>query len=64
MNAHANILFRRSDPERPFAFYDICKDAAKLLKGMEVQENVGFTLVRHFPPKQNKLLAANKSEEC
>jgi hypothetical protein len=47
-------LFRRSDPDRPYAFYDIVKDAKKLLEGMEVQENVGFTLVKHFPPKQNE----------
>jgi hypothetical protein len=54
MNAHANLVFRRTDPERPFAYYDLSKDAKKLLEGMEVQENVGFTRVKHFPPKQNE----------
>jgi hypothetical protein len=53
MNAHYFLLFRRTDPDRPFAHYDLSKDAKKLLEGMEVQENVGFTRVKHFPPKQN-----------
>jgi hypothetical protein len=42
----------RTDPDRPYSFYDLSRDSQKLLSGMEVQENVGFTRVAHWPPKK------------
>lgn len=44
-------LYEWNDPDRSFSFYDLTKDAKKLLAGMEVSENVGFTKVRHWAPK-------------
>lgn len=44
-------LYDWKDSDRPFAWYDLTKDAKKLLKGMEVAENVGFTRVQHWAPK-------------
>ena len=44
-------LYEWEDPERPFAFYDLTKDAMKLLQGMDLSHNAGFTKVKYWPPK-------------
>jgi hypothetical protein len=44
-------LYDWQDLDRGFSFYDLFLDAKKLLAGMEVSENVGFTQVRHWAPK-------------
>jgi len=43
-------LYDWNDPDRPFEFYDLTKDADKLLRGMDVSHKVVFSLVRHWPP--------------
>ena len=44
-------LYDWEDPDRPYAFYDLVLDAKKLLKGVEVSGNIGFTKVQHWAPK-------------
>ena len=44
-------LYDWKDPDRDFTFYDLTKDARKLLAGTEVSENVGFTKLKHWAPK-------------
>ena len=39
-----------SDPDRTFSFYDLSKDAAKLLKDLHLEEIPGFSVVKHYPP--------------
>lgn len=46
-------LYDWADPDRPFAFYDLTKDAMKLLKGMVLSHNVGFTKVKYWAPKSD-----------
>ena len=43
-----------TDPDHPFSFYDLTKDAAVLLRGMDVSENVTFSQIRHWPPEKGK----------
>lgn len=50
-----------TDPDRPYSFYDLTKDAEVLLKGMDVSSNVTFSRIVHYPPKDNKT-AEKKSE--
>jgi hypothetical protein len=49
--SHLFLCFCRSDPDRPHTFYDLSKDADQLLSGMELHDGVGFTTVKHWPPK-------------
>jgi hypothetical protein len=43
-------LYEWKDPDRTYSYYDLSKDARKLLVGIEVEENIGFTIVKHWPP--------------
>jgi hypothetical protein len=44
-------LFDWTDPDRSFRFYDLTKDAKKLLAALkDVDEPPGFSVVKHFPP--------------
>ena len=44
-----------TDPDRPHEFYDLTKDAAFLLKGLDVSSKMVFSQVAHWPPtKQEK----------
>eukprot|EP00977_Amphora_coffeiformis_P013123 scaffold3376_cov151-Amphora_coffeaeformis.AAC.3 len=40
-----------TDPDRPYSFYDLTKDAEVLLKGMDVSSNVTFSQIAHYPPE-------------
>ena len=56
----------RSDPDRPYSYYDLTKDVDKLLRGMPLQAEKGismvkqtplqaekgFSMVKHWPPKK------------
>jgi hypothetical protein len=49
------ICFYRTDPDRPYKFYDLSKDVDDLLSGMqEGHYNMGFTVVKNWPPEQEK----------
>jgi hypothetical protein len=43
-------LFDWTDPDRPFCFYDLTKDAEVLLRGQDVSSKVVFSQIRHWPP--------------
>lgn len=43
-------LYEWNDPDRPYSYYDLSKDAKKLLAGVGVSHNVGFTVVKHWAP--------------
>jgi hypothetical protein len=45
-------MMYRSDPDRPYSYYDLTKDAEKLLRGMPLQAENGFSKVKHWPPKK------------
>lgn len=45
-------LYEWTDPDRTYSFYDLSKDAKKLLLGITRDENVGFTIVKHWPPNE------------
>lgn len=47
-------LYEWTDPDRTYSFYDLSKDARKLLVGIKVEENIGFTVVKHWPPNKNE----------
>ena len=42
----------RTDPDRPRAFYDLTKDAEKLLRGIDVQTRTGFSVIKHWKPSK------------
>jgi hypothetical protein len=44
-------LYDWTDPERTFRYYDLTKDAKKLLSSLNTNEPPGFSLVKHFPPQ-------------
>jgi hypothetical protein len=48
-------LLEWSDPDRPYSFYDLTKDADVLTRGMDesVRKNV-FSQVTHYPPDQEE----------
>ena len=48
-------LYDWEDPDRPYSWYDLTKDAKLLLAGMDLSANVGFTKVKHWPPTAKKL---------
>ena len=41
-----------TDPDRPFAFYDLTKDAEVLLRGTDVSSKQVFSPVAHRPPEE------------
>lgn len=41
-----------TDPDRPYSFYDLTKDAEVLLSGMDVSKNVTFSQIKHWPPEK------------
>jgi hypothetical protein len=41
------------DPRRPHAFYDLTKDAEKILEGIDVVDRVIFSQMKHWPPQLN-----------
>jgi hypothetical protein len=41
-----------TDPDRPYSFYDLTKDADVLLKGMDVSQKVVFSQIVHWPPPE------------
>jgi hypothetical protein len=45
-------LFDWVDTDRSFQFYDLTKDAEKLLSELNLEEVPGFSLVKHFPPPE------------
>ena len=51
-NAVILCIMYRSDPDRPYSYYDLTKDVEKLLRGMPLQAEKGFSIVKHWPPKK------------
>ena len=48
-------LYDFTDPEREYRFYDLTKDAKKLLASvLKEQEPPGFSRVKHYPPDVNE----------
>jgi hypothetical protein len=50
-------LLEWTDPDREFEFYDLTKDAERLLRGStDISSKVVFSQVKHWPPlsKQRK----------
>lgn len=45
-----------TDPDRPYSFYDLTKDAAVLLKGIDVSNKVVFSRIVHYPPDKKETL--------
>ena len=45
-------LYDWVDPDRTYGWYDLSKDASKLLKGMDVEKGAGFSIVKHWSPEQ------------
>jgi len=43
-------LYDWEDSDRDYRYYDLSKDAKKLLSGLNVEEPPGFSVVRHYPP--------------
>ena len=41
-----------TDPDRPYIFYDLTKDAEVLLRGMDVSSKVVFSQIAHWPPEK------------
>lgn len=37
------------DPLRPHAFYDLTKDAAKILEGLDTSNDIIFSQMKHWP---------------
>jgi len=46
-------LYDWADPDRPYSFYDLTKDASKLLKGTKLKAKTGFSRLKHWPPPSN-----------
>jgi hypothetical protein len=42
-----------TDPDRPYQFYDLTKDAEVLLRGLDVSKKVVFSQIAHWPPKNS-----------
>lgn len=38
------------DPDRPYSFYDLTKDAEVLLRGTDISQKVVFSQIKHWPP--------------
>lgn len=55
-------LFDWTDPDRPYAFYDLTKDAEKLLAGLDVGSNHVFSVLAHWPPEKSKTNPSGGSE--
>lgn len=55
-NPRLLTLFSRccSDPDRTYGYYDLSKDAAKLLADLHLEEIPGFSVVKHYPPEQEQ----------
>ena len=47
-------LLAWTDPDRPYAYYDLTKDAEVLLRGQDVSTKVVFSQIAHFPPETKK----------
>jgi len=45
-------LYDWVDPARKFSWYDLTKDASKLLEGIPHQNGAGFSIVKHWPPEE------------
>lgn len=43
-------LLEWTDPDRAFEFYDLTKDAERLLRGQFASNKVVFSQVKHWPP--------------
>lgn len=39
------------DPNRPHSFYDLTKDAIKILEGINIENKVIFSQIKHWPPQ-------------
>jgi hypothetical protein len=55
-------LYDFTDPLRSFKYYDLTKDAKKLCSAAlaDDEEPPGFSLVKHYPPKEEKQLDESK----
>ena len=56
LSENCTLIFthiHRADPDRPYSFYDLSKDAEKLLQGTDIKGNVGFSIVKHWPPGED-----------
>lgn len=42
-------LYDWVDPDRTYGWYDLSKDASKLLAGMNVEKGAGFSIVKNWP---------------
>lgn len=47
-------LYDWADHDRTYGYYDLTKDAQKLLVGMNVEKGAGFSIVTHWPPEQKQ----------
>jgi len=48
-------LFDWDDPDRPYEYYDLTKDAKYLMEGLtDVSESVTFSQIAHWPPPKNE----------
>lgn len=45
-------LLEWTDPDRPYSFYDLTKDAEVLLRGTDVSSKQVFSQVVHWPPPE------------
>jgi hypothetical protein len=52
-----------TDPDRPFSFYDLTKDAEVLLQGMDISHNVTFSQIKHWPPEKEVVVPPVSKEE-
>lgn len=41
------------DPLRKHAYYDVTKDADKILEGIDISNSVIFSQMKHWPPQGN-----------
>ena len=56
-------LYDWADPERPYSYYDITRDAKFLLDGTDISERIVFSQFAHWPPKKNPLPVDNETVE-
>lgn len=47
-------LLEWTDPDKPYTFYDLTKDAKVLLRGTDVSEKKVFSQIAHYPPETKK----------
>jgi hypothetical protein len=56
-------LFDWTDPDRPYEFYDLTKDADELLAGLDIGNKHVFSVVSHWPPEKKQDEGAAKESD-